>query len=118
MLENSIWFKYNGEKSIRATLADFYKCETSMISNNEVELYNILKKNMTKRELKLYILQVAGFDDDAIAKEMGIDDEKVLEKLKHTSNRKMRQDKIRQAVKTAENEIEDEYDDDFEVMGE
>ncbi len=113
MLENSIWYKYNGEKSIRATLAEFYKCETSLISSNEVELYNILKKNMTKRELKLYILQVAGFDDDAIKKEMGIDDEKVFEKLKHTSNRKMRQDKIRQAVKTVESD-----EDEFDEMGE
>lgn len=113
MLENSIWYKFNGEKSIRATLADFYKCETSLISNNEVELYNILKKNMTKRELKVYILEVAGFDDAAIKKEMGIDDDKVLEKLKHTSNRKMRQDKIRQAVKTAEGE-----NNDYEEMGE
>jgi len=113
MLENSIWFKYNGEKSIRATMADFYKCDTSLISSNEVGLYNILKKNMTKRELKLYVLEVAGFDDDAIKKEMGIEDNKVLEKLKHTSNRKMRQDKIRQAVKTAEGE---EIDD--EEMGE
>ncbi len=113
MLENSIWFKYNGEKSIRATMADFYKCETSLISNNEVGLYNILKKNMTKRELKLYVLEVAGFDDAAIKKEMGIEDDKVLEKLKHTSNRKMRQDKIRQAVKTAEGEKTDD-----EEMGE
>ncbi len=117
MLENSIWFKYNGDRSIRATLAEFYKCDTAMISNNEVELYNILKKNMTKRELKLYVLQVAGLDDTAIQKEMGIDDEKVLEKLKHTSNRKLRQDKIRQSVKTAEGVV-DEEDEDFEEMGE
>ena len=113
MLENSIWFKYNGEKSIRATLAEFYKCETSLISHNEVELYNVLKKNMTKRELKLYVLQVAGFDDAAIQKEMNIDDEKVIEKLKHTSNRKMRQDKIRQAVKSLESD-----ENDHEEMGE
>ena len=113
MLENSIWYKYNGEKSIRATLADFYKCATSLISSNEVELYNVLKKNMTKRELKLYVLQVSGFDDEAIAKEMGIEDEKVLEKLKHTSNRKMRQDKIRQAVKSL-----DDDDNDYDDMGE
>jgi len=107
MLENSIWFKYNGEKSIRATLAAFYEVTTSQISNNEVELYNVLKKNMTKRELKLYVLQVAGFDDAAISKEMGIDDEKVLEKLKHTSNRKLRQDKIRQAVKRLDSDEEE-----------
>ena len=113
MLENSIWFKYNGEKSIRATMAEFYKCETSLISNNEVALYNILKKNMTKRELKLYVLEVAGFEDEAIKKEMNIDDDKVLEKLKHTSNRKLRQDKIRQSVKSAESQ-----DDDDEEMGE
>ena len=113
MLENSIWFKYNGEKSIRATLAAFYKCETSQIGNNEVELYNVLKKNMTKRELKLYVLEVAGFDYVAIAKEMGIEDEKVIEKLKHTSNRKMRQDKIRQAVKNTESS-----DNNHDEMGE
>jgi len=113
MLENSIWFKYNGDKSIRATLAAFYGCSASQISSNEVELYNILKKNMTKRELKLYVLEVAGFDDDAIKAEMKIDDEKVIEKLKHTSNRKMRQDKIRQAVKTVESD-----DNDYEEMGE
>ena len=113
MLENSIWYKYNGEKSIRATLAEFYGCETAMISNNEVELYNILKRNMTKRELKVYVLEVAGFDDEAIKKEMGIEDDKVLEKLKHTSNRKMRQDKIRQAVKTAETD-EDDFEDEDE----
>ena len=113
MLENSIWFKYNGEKSIRSTMAEFYKCTTSMISHNEVELYNILKKNMTKRELKVYILEVAGLDDEAIKKEMNIEDDKVIEKLKHTSNRKMRQDKIRQAVKRAESE-----NDDVDEMGE
>jgi len=107
MLENSIWFKYNGEKSIRATLAEFYGVTTTQISNNEVELYNVLKKNMTKRELKLYVLQVAGFDDTTIAKEMGIDDEKVIEKLKHTSNRKLRQDKIRQAVKRLDTDEEE-----------
>ena len=107
MLENSIWFKYNGDKSIRATLAEFYAVTTSHISNNEVELYNVLKKNMTKRELKLYVLQVAGFDDATIAKEMGIEDEKVIEKLKHTSNRKLRQDKIRQAVKRLDSDEEE-----------
>ncbi len=113
MLENSIWFKYNGDKSIRATLAEFYKLPTSHIASHEVELYNVLKKNMTKRELKLYVLQVAGFDDAAIQKEMGIEDEKVVEKLKHTSNRKMRQDKIRQAVKNLDSD-----DNDYEEMGE
>lgn len=113
MLENSIWYKYNGDKSVRATLAEFYGCETAMISNNEVELYNILKRNMTKRELRVYVLQVAGYDDEGIKKEMGINDDKVLEKLKHTSNRKMRQDKIRQAVKSAE---QDETD--IDMMGE
>jgi len=114
MLENSIWYKYNGETSIRATLAAFYEMPTSHIANNEVALYNVLKKNMTKRELKLYVLQVAGLDDAAIAKEMGIEDEKVIEKLKHTSNRKLRQDKIRQSVKN----LESEEDDDTENMGE
>ena len=113
MLENSIWFKYNGDTSIRATLAAFYALPTSHIANNEVELYNVLKKNMTKRELKLYVLQVAGFDDAAIQKEMGIEDEKVIEKLKHTSNRKMRQDKIRQSVKSLASD-----EDDDEEMGE
>ena len=83
-----------------------------MISNNEVELYNILKRNMTKRELRVYVLEVAGYNDEAIKKEMGLDD-KTLEKLKHTSNRKLRQDKIRQAVKSAEND-----EDDLEMMGE
>jgi len=108
MLENSIWFKYNGDTSVRATLADFYSCAASEIGSNEVELYNVLKRNMTKRELKVYVLEVAGFDDATILKEMGIDDEKVLEKLKHTSNRKLRQDKIRQAVKSLEVEDEEE----------
>jgi hypothetical protein len=36
MLENSIWYKYNGETSVRATLAAFYGCDTAMISNDEV----------------------------------------------------------------------------------
>ena len=112
MLENSIWYKYNGDKSVRATLADFYGCDTAMISNNEVELYNILKRNMTKRELRVYVLEVAGLDDEAIKQEMSLDD-KTLEKLKHTGNRKMRQDKIRQAVKAAEN-----TEDDLDMMGE
>ena len=48
-----------------------------------------------------------------IAKEMNIDDEKVVEKLKHTSNRKMRQDKIRQSVKSLNSD-----DSDDEEMGE
>jgi len=89
MLENSVWFQYNKEKLIRSALADLYKCEVSQIVDNEGELYAILKRTMTKRELRFFAMTEAGISQGEIMEKLNIE-AKDFDTMTHKSYRKIR----------------------------
>ena len=57
MLENSIWTQFHTEKTIRETLAEVLSIDAVQISSDESELYAMIKRHLTKKELKLFIIK-------------------------------------------------------------
>ena len=99
MLENSLWKRYHDTKTIRETLSAFYACDASQIAAGENELYAILKRFLTKKELKFFIMKEAGISDAEIMETLGFNEEE-LQKSSKKAYHKLR-DKVRSAIKEA-----------------
>ncbi len=99
MLENSLWQRYNEGKTIREVLSAIYGCDATEIGDDESALYAALKRHLTKKEFRLFIMNEAGVSHSEIAEEVGIGKE-AFELAKHKTYRKIKQDKIRSEVKS------------------
>ncbi len=99
MLENSIWHQYLPETTIREVLASIYECDATQIAGDEGELYAELKRTLTKKELRLFVMLEAEVDGDTIANELGLEAE-ALEKAMKKTYHKIR-NKVRSHLKTA-----------------
>ena len=98
MLENSIWQQYHSDQTIRETLAGIYGCDLSQISSNEAELYAILKRHLTKKELRLFIMSEAGNESSRIMSDLKMN-EADFEKAKHKSYSKIKGNKIHKEIR-------------------
>ncbi|HEX5670039.1 MAG TPA: hypothetical protein VFX66_00770 [Sulfuricurvum sp.] len=98
MLENSLWLRYNPEKTIRDMLVRLYECAAVEIEEDERELYASLKRHLTKKELKMVMMNEAGLSSEEIGSEVGLEGEE-LTKAQYKAYRKVRQDKIRLEVR-------------------
>lgn len=105
MLENSLWLRYNPTKTIREVLTRIYECDAVEISDDERDLYASLKRHLTKKELKMVMMNEAGLSSKEIASEVGLSTED-LKLAQHKAYRKIRQDKIRNEVKA--NKVKEE----------
>ncbi|MBU1658000.1 hypothetical protein KKG72_02980 [bacterium] len=94
MLENSVWRQYHKENNLREELCSLYGVEPLTIIDDEKELYAVLKRKLTKKELKLYAMDSAGISNEAMKKEFSLDDEGLLV-AKNKLYKKMKQDKLR-----------------------
>lgn len=99
MLENSLWQQYHKQKSIRETLSAVYGCDTVQIGDNESELYAILKRHLTKKEIRLFIMHEAGISAVDIASELKMG-ETIFDKAIHKTYSKIRSNKIQDSVRT------------------
>lgn len=97
MLENSLWLRYNPDKTIREVLARIYECSAVEIGDDERELYASLKRHLTKKEFRMFMMSEAGLSEQEIAQEVGLEGEE-LKKAQYKAYRKIRQDKIRREV--------------------
>ncbi len=97
MLENSLWHKYCVNKTIRVVLADLYKTDLEQIGGSEGELYAIIKRQLTKRELRFFIMNEAGTDEDEIKQSMQLDNDS-FESIKRKVYRKFKIDKLKNAI--------------------
>lgn len=98
MLENSLWLRYNPDKTIREVLARIYECSAVELGEDERELYASLKRHLTKKEFRMIMMNEAGLSAEEIGKEVGMEGEE-LKKAQYKAYRKIRQDKIRREVK-------------------
>lgn len=108
MLENSIWQQYHSDQTIRETLAGVYGCDAVQISSDEAELYAILKRHLTKKELRLFIMSEAGVESSKIIAELKLD-EADFDKAKHKTYSKLKGNKIHKEIRLSpkrENEID------------
>lgn len=111
MLENSLWLRYNPDKTIREVLARLYECSAVEISDDERELYASLKRHLTKKEFRMIMMNEGGLSSEEIAAEVGLEGE-ALKKAQYKAYRKIRQDKIRLEVRA--NKLKEETIDEGE----
>lgn len=104
MLENSLWLRYNPEKTIRDMLVRLYECAAVEIEEDERELYASLKRHLTKKELRMVMMNEAGCTPEEIGAEVALEGE-TLKKAQYKAYRKIRQDKIRLEVRA--NKVKD-----------
>ncbi len=98
MLENSLWLRYNPDKTIREVLARIYACGAVEVNDDERVLYASLKRHLTKKELRMIMMNEAEVGVDEIAAEVGMTAADV-KKAQYKAYRKIRQEKIRNDVK-------------------
>ena len=98
MLENSLWLRYNPNKTIREVLARIYACDAVEVNDDERVLYASLKRHLTKKELRMIMMNEAEVSTEEIAAEVGMS-EADLKKAQYKAYRKIRQEKIRNDVK-------------------
>jgi len=104
MLENSIWKQYNPNLSIQDALSKIYGCESHALNQDEVEVYNLVKRFLTKKELRSFAMITAGVSKEEIKTKINVNDEE-LEELLRKASRKIRQSKIRDTVKITQNKL-------------
>jgi hypothetical protein len=97
MLENSIWQQYHTTKTIKETLADLHDCDPLHIGCSEGELYAALKSHLTKKELRLFVMNEAGADPMSIMSVLRMTDD-VFDKAMRKTYKKVRSNKIRKAA--------------------
>lgn len=98
MLENSLWLRYNPTKTMREVLARIYACSAVEVNDDERILYASLKRHLTKKELRMIIMNEAEVSAEEIATEVGMNAAE-LKKAQYKAYRKVRQEKIRNDVK-------------------
>lgn len=98
MLENSLWLRYNPNKTIREVLARIYECDAVEINDDERVLYASLKRHLTKKEFRMIMMNEAQISSEEIAAEVGMNAAE-LKKAQYKAYRKIRQEKIRRDVK-------------------
>jgi DNA-binding CsgD family transcriptional regulator len=93
MLENSIWRQYHDEMTIREVLAAIYGCDASQIVPDENVIYAELKRSLTKKELRLFVMLEAKRPETEIMETLGFDEEelaKARKKAYHKIRNKVR----------------------------
>ncbi len=98
MLENSVWKQYHDEMPIRAVIAKFYDVSIELIIDDEQELYALLKRKLTKKELRLFTMDSANVSDGEMMGYFEVDAQ-TLSDMKEKLYKKMRQDKLRYPVR-------------------
>lgn len=105
MLENSLWLRYNPNKTIREVLARLYECSAVEIGDDERALYASLKRHLTKKEFRMVMMNEGGLSAEEISEEVGLSGE-ALKKAQYKAYRKIRQDKIRSEVRASQGKEE------------
>ncbi|PHM16918.1 MAG: hypothetical protein CJD30_09140 [Sulfuricurvum sp. PD_MW2] len=100
MLENSLWLRYNPNKTIREVLARIYECSAVEIGEDERSLYASLKRHLTKKEFRMVMMNEAGLSPEEIGEEVGLNGAE-LKKAQYKAYRKIRQEKIRREVQVS-----------------
>lgn len=96
-LENSIWHRYHPETSLHEGLVRFYGCEPEAVSGDDDYLYALLKRKLTKKELRFFIMDEAKVEGGAIEAALHVNADEA-ELLRRKAYRKLRDGKMRKLV--------------------
>ncbi len=98
MLENSVWKQYHKEITMREVLSKFYAIDVALLIDDERALYALLKRKLTKKELRLFTMDSANVSDGEMMNFFEVDTQTLTE-MKEKLYKKMRQDKLRYPIR-------------------
>ena len=98
MMENSFWNQYHQDQSIREVLSNLYQTEIHLDESDEAELYAVLKRHLTKKELKLFVMNEANVEKSEIEQMLNISDDH-YDQAKHKTYSKLKSNKIQNSVR-------------------
>jgi hypothetical protein len=84
----TLWEKYNPERSLAEVVADLSGIET--VGLQEKTAFAILKRHLTRRELKSFVLHQSGMTPETVGSALGCDGETTVA-LYEKALRKLRQ---------------------------
>lgn len=91
------WEQECGERSLRERLSDLINNKDISILENENELFRVLKRHLTRKELHAFCMREGGKTDEEIAQRVSVKNEDV-ELLVKKSLRKIKQAKVTSEV--------------------
>jgi len=98
MLENSVWKQYHKDITMREVLSKFYTIDAALLIDDEQALYALLKRKLTKKELRLFTMDSANVSDGEMMSYFEVDTQTLTE-MKEKLYKKMRQDKLRYPIR-------------------
>lgn len=98
MLENSVFTQYIKDKTLAEVISNIYGCESFEIALEEQELYALIKRHLTKKELRFIFMSEAGLLKDEIISTVKIDEDK-FDTFKHKAYQKIRSNKVQDSTK-------------------
>jgi hypothetical protein len=103
----NLWERYNEEQLLGATLSEL--TGLPLMQCEEKTLFEVLKRHLTRKELRSWVMARGGADTAAISAETGLNDEEIG-KAVHKAAKKIRQPKLRSEFQQLLANLEAEYE--------
>ncbi len=87
-MTNTVWTQYNADNSIIDYINTFFEKDTRRIFLDDDDIYKIVKRFLTKKEMRTFCMSAAGLEDELILKELSCDNE-LLSKHRRKINQKL-----------------------------
>ena len=89
----NLWKQYNPDRSLGTVLGEI--ADLPLWQCTDKTLFEALKRHLTRRELRCFVMAEGALADEAIAKETGLSTEAV-ETVLYKARKKLRQPKLQQ----------------------
>ena len=95
------WEQECAEKSLQATLTKIINNDDVSIMEDDKELFRVLKRHLTRKELHAFCMKEGGKSDEEISERVSVE-AKDVELLLRKANRKLKQAKVTSEIFTKE----------------
>ncbi len=95
------WEQECGEKSLKDVLVTIVNNSDISVIEDEKELFRVLKRHLTRKELHAFCMKEGGRSDDEIAERVSVE-AKDVELLLRKANRKLKNAKVTNEIFTKE----------------
>lgn len=89
----TLWEQYNGERLLGSVLGELTGLPLARCA--EKALFGALKRHLTRKELRCWVMRQGGCDTKMITEALGVEADE-LEKVLHKAEKKLRQPKLQQ----------------------
>lgn len=103
----TLWEQYNAERLLSGTLGEI--TGLSLAASDEKALFALLKRRLTRRELRCFAMNAGGVDTREIAEQLQMEIDEIPAVLSHV-RKKIRQPKLRDELEALLREVPEAED--------